>query len=89
MVIRYPHQRHGNAGKQSNVAKTSTMNDFLSFVDSNCQPNGRTAQSHGPTYYFISKFATIQMPKKDVSKGCLLSMHFVVECGTRIAIVLL
>ena len=41
--------------------------NFWSFVDSNCQPNGRTAQSHGPTYYFISKFATIQMPKKDVS----------------------
>lgn len=66
-VVRYLHQRHGNAGKQSNLAKTSTMNDFMSFVDCNCQPNGRTAESHGPTYYFISKFTTIQMPKKGVS----------------------
>ena len=26
----------------------------------------RSAESHGPTSYFISKFATIQTPKKNV-----------------------
>jgi len=42
------------------------MEDFLAFVDNNLQPNGRSADSHGPTWYFISKFTTIQSPKKDV-----------------------
>lgn len=26
--VRYPHGRHGNAGKKSNSAKTSVMEDF-------------------------------------------------------------
>ena len=42
------------------------MDDFLHFVDNNSQPNGRSADYHGPTRYFISKFTTIQSPKKDV-----------------------
>ena len=62
----YPYERHGNAGKVSNSAKTSVMNDFLSFVDTNSQPNGRSADSTGPTSYFISKFSTIQTPKPSV-----------------------
>ena len=65
VVVRYPHERHGNAGKVSNAARTSVMEDFLAFVDNNSPPNGRSADSHGPTWYFISKF-TIQSPKKDV-----------------------
>jgi len=65
VVVRYPHERHGNAGKVSNAARTSDMEDFSAFVD-NSQPNGRSADSHGPTRYFISKFTTIRSPKKDV-----------------------
>ena len=52
-------------GKESNSAKSSVMADFLKFVDANSQPNGRSADSHGPTHY-ISKFSTIQIPKSDV-----------------------
>ena len=44
----------------------SIMEYFLQFVDCNSQPNGRSADSSGPTLYFISKFTTIQIPKKDV-----------------------
>ena len=33
----------------------------------NSQPNGRSADSTGPTYYFLSKFSTIQAPKPGVS----------------------
>ena len=64
--VRYPYERHGNAGKKSNSAKSSVMADFLKFVDANSQPNGRSADSHGPTHYFISNFSTIQIPKSDV-----------------------
>ncbi len=65
--VRYPHGRHGNAGKKSNSAKTSVMEDFLTFVDMNSQPNGRSADSSGPTSYFLPKFTTIQTPKTSVS----------------------
>lgn len=65
--VRYPHERHKNAGRVSNSAKTSLMDDFLLFVDINSQPNGRSAGSHGPTRYFLSKFNSIQSPKKNVS----------------------
>ena len=66
VTVRYPHERHGNAGKPSHAAKTSVMEDFLQFVDCNSQPNGRSADSSGPTSYFISKFTCIQTPKRDV-----------------------
>ena len=62
VMVRYPHVRHGNAGRKSNSSKSSVMEDFLSFVDSNSQPNGRSADSSGPTYYFLSKFSTLQAP---------------------------
>ena len=65
--VRYPHERHGNAGKPSHFAKTSVKEDFLAFVDMNSQPNGRSADSTGATYYFLSKFSTIQAPKPGVS----------------------
>ena len=60
--VRYPHTRHGNTGRQSNSSKASVMDDFLAFVDANSQPNGRSAESSGPTYYFLSKFSTLQTP---------------------------
>ena len=67
VVVRYPHEQHKNAGRPSTSAKRkSVMDDFLLFVDNNSQPNGRSADSHGPTLYFCSKFTTIEMPKKDV-----------------------
>jgi len=37
--IRYPHARHGNAGRVSNSSKREIMDDFLAFVDANSQPN--------------------------------------------------
>ena len=67
VTVRYPHERHGHSGKTSNSAKSDVQSDFLNFVDCNCQPNGRAAESHGPTHYFISKFTTIQTPKPGVS----------------------
>ncbi len=65
--IRYPHNKHGNALKTSHSARTSTMEKFLEFVDMNTQPNGRSADSSGPTHFFLPKFATIQAPKSKVS----------------------
>ena len=62
VMVRYPHGRHGNAGRPSNSSKTPLMEDFLSFVDINSQPNG-SADSSGPTFYFLPKFSTIQTPK--------------------------
>lgn len=64
MQVRMPHERHGNAGKASNSAKTTVHQDFIEFVDMNTQPNGRSA---GPTPYFLPKFTTIQAPKPSVS----------------------
>ena len=65
--VKTPHGRHGNAGKVSHSAKTTILEKFLEFVDANSQPNGRSADSSGPTFYFSPKFTTIQMPKKGVS----------------------
>lgn len=65
--VRYPHGRHGNAGKKSHFAKEASLQEFLQFVDNNSQPNGRSADSTGPTSYFIPKFTAIQMPKPTVS----------------------
>ena len=65
--VRYPHGKHGNALKPSHSAKMSTMEDFLQFIDMNSQPNGRSADSTGPTVYFLPKFTTIQAPKAGVS----------------------
>lgn len=65
--VRVPHERHGNAGKVSNSAKTTMHQDFIEFVDMNTQPNGRSADSSGPTVYFLPKFTTIQAPKSSIS----------------------
>lgn len=65
--IRYPHARHGNAGQTAHSAKTSVMESFLQFVDVNSQPNGRSEDSTGPTFYFLPKFTTIQKLKAGIS----------------------
>ena len=65
--VRYPHARHGNGGKISHAAKTTTHEEFIRFVDMNSQPNGRSADSSGPTNYFSPQFTSIQMPKAGVS----------------------
>ena len=59
---RYPYKCHGNAGKVSHNAKTQVPDDFLQFVELNSQPNGRSADSHGATHFFLSKFTTIRIP---------------------------
>ena len=61
--VRYPHACHGNAGRTSNLNKTSVMEDFLTFVDTNSQPNGWKADSTSPTFYFLPKFSTLQLPR--------------------------
>lgn len=65
VMVRYPHGRHGNAGRTSNSSKTSLMEDFLSFVDINSKPNGRSADSSGPTFYFLS-FQPFKPPRLEV-----------------------
>ena len=64
--VRYPHERRGNAGRPYNLAKQDVQEDFLRFVDSNSQPDGRSADSSGTTFYFSLKFTTIPSPKPTV-----------------------
>lgn len=77
--VKYPHEKHGLAGKPSNHAKTAVLNHFLQFVDANCQPNGRPSDSYSPQFYFLSKFTRIVPPKKndaqydDVAKRSVIS----------------
>ena len=66
VFVRYPHERHGLAGKPTNRAKQSVKTDFLTFVDVNSQPNGRHEDSSSATHYFLPRFKTIQTPKKGV-----------------------
>jgi len=66
--VRYPHHLHGLAGMPSNSSKPSAKQDFLQFVDSNSQPNGRSADSASATHYLLPKFRTIQTPKKGVCR---------------------
>ena len=65
--VRYPHHRNGNAGKASHAAKKDAKSDFLTFVDANSQPSGRSADSSSATHFFLPKFRTIQTPKKGVA----------------------
>ena len=65
--VKFLHEHHGNAGKASNLAKTTLQEEFLKFVDNNSQPNGWSAEYSGPTIYFLLKFCTIQMPEKNVT----------------------
>ena len=63
--VRYPHEKHGLAGKVSNNAKLTTKQAFLKFVDNNSQGNGRRLDSRNPTHYFPPKFKTISEPKRN------------------------
>ena len=65
--MRYPHGKHGLAGRVSNSAKISTKQSFLKFVDENSQANGRRLNSRNPTHYIFPKFRTISEPKRGVS----------------------
>ena len=65
--VRFPYERHGLAGLPSNQAKKSVKEAFLDFVDNNSQPNGRSEDSSGPTFYFSPKFDTIQTPRPTVA----------------------
>ena len=47
-------------------AKISVKEEFLQFVDSNSQPNGRSLNSTGPIWHFLSTFTSIQTPKHSV-----------------------
>jgi len=67
VTVQYPHERHGHAGKISHAAKVDAKKEFLTFVDLNSQPNGRSADSTSATHYFLPKFRTIQTPKAGVS----------------------
>ena len=66
VVIRYPYERHGLAGKVSNHAKTDTKERFLEFVDANSQPNGRRLNSHNPMHslFYTKIYHNICTPKK-------------------------
>ncbi len=55
--FRYPHEKHG----------TKTREKFLEFVDSNTQPNGRSADSKGPTHYFLPSLLQSKHPRFDVT----------------------
>ena len=37
--VKYPHERHGLAGKPSNKSKPAMRDAFLQFVDNNSHPN--------------------------------------------------
>jgi len=65
--VRYPHEKHGLAGRVSNNAKLSTKELFLKFVDNNSQANGRHLDSRNPTHYLFPKFRTITEPKRNAS----------------------
>ena len=60
----YPHERHGLAGKASNHSKQQVMAQFLEFVDSNSQPNGRQVGSYSAQFFFLPKFTRIAAPKE-------------------------
>ena len=47
---------------KSNNNKEEILPQLLSFIDNNCQPNGRRIGSHGPLYFFNSKFDRINAP---------------------------
>lgn len=61
--VKFPHERHGLAGRPSNHSKLDVMADFLEFVDLNSQPNGRHAGSYNAQFFFIPKFSRIAPPR--------------------------
>lgn len=57
--LRTPPKLHNGS---SNNKKDKHLKQFLEFVDNNSQPNGRRVGSHGPLYFFSSKFTRISAP---------------------------
>ena len=55
----------------SSLEPSEWMSDTLiinkHFVATNGQPNGQSADSSGPTHYFLPTFSTIQTPKQGIS----------------------
>lgn len=77
LSVWYPHEHHGLAGQVSNSVKSDTSQDFLTFVDANSQPNGRSVGCYCSSHYFISKYTTIQTPKrtaKNYNHRCTTSL---------------
>ena len=62
--VRYPHYRHGNSGKVSHAAKTDAKSDFITFVDVNSQPNGRSADNTSATHFFLPNFELCKHQRK-------------------------
>lgn len=63
----------------SNHAETSVMEDFLTFVDANSQPNGRHSGSYSAQFFFHPKFSRIAPPKegeKNFEEKCHSSVVF-------------
>ena len=81
---RYPHNKHGNASKPSNSAKSTIMEEFFHFINMNSQPNGRAAGPLGPTQYFLSKFTTIQAPKHGLWGTTKKVSCWIQSCSTRV-----
>ena len=50
----------------SNYAKEDVMANFLEFVDSNSQPNGRQAGSYSAQYFFHPKFTRVAPPSTSI-----------------------
>ena len=82
--VKYPHERHGLAGKPSNKSKLAVRSAFLLFVDNNSHPNGRQAGSYSPQFYFTPKFTRIDPPKpgeKDFEMKTNASVVGVFNCS--------
>ena len=55
---------------KSNNSKEELIPRFLFFIDNNSQPNGRRIGSHGPLWFFNSKFNRINAPSsKETDKS--------------------
>ena len=70
--VQYPHHRHGLAGKPSNHSKQEVMSQFLEFVDTNSQPNGRQASSYSTQFFFLPKFTQwmhLEMERRTTTKS--------------------
>lgn len=69
VVVCYPHQHHGNAGKISHAAKKDAKSDFLNLslliTILNLMEGVLTVVQQ--LFFFLPKFRTIQTPKKCVA----------------------
>ena len=68
VLVQFPHEHHGLAGKESNHAKEQAMADFLDFVDINSQPNGCQEGSYSTQVSLLTKFTRIAAPREGEKK---------------------